>query len=194
MSNPTDPLHPARGGDPHPSTRWMVESGKNILSVKEERGGLRYTQQPLYNFLEDKNILCYSYPDDGRGDTTFRTEYCLSVLHGLDAPASLVRGAGGGGHAQQKYTIYLARGKGIPGRLDRGPPPRDLPVHDPGWHRTGNFPMLTGMSRPMDPLHHARGGDPHPSTRWMVESGKNILSFKGGSEVHTATSVQFLGR
>jgi hypothetical protein len=26
--------------------------------------------------------------------------------------------------------------------------PRDLPVHDPGWHRTGHFPRMAGMSNP----------------------------------------------
>jgi hypothetical protein len=29
--------------------------------------GLWYTQQPVYNLLEDKNIMCDSYPDDARG-------------------------------------------------------------------------------------------------------------------------------
>jgi hypothetical protein len=42
-----------------PATIHQVESGKNIQSVKEGRGGLRYTQQPLYNLWgEDKDFVC----------------------------------------------------------------------------------------------------------------------------------------
>jgi hypothetical protein len=137
-----------------------VTGGSNLgRTFWPSRVGLRCTQQPLYNFLEDKNIIGYSYPDDGRETQPSGLSTACPFYMGWMHRCHWSEERGVADMPNKKYTIYLARGKRISGWLDRGPPSRDLPVHDPGWHRTGNFPMLTGgLSRPLDP--------PASYTRW----------------------------
>jgi hypothetical protein len=121
-----------------------VTGGSNLgRTFWPSRVGLRCTQQPLYNFLEDKNIIGYSYPDDGRetqpsGLSTAGPFY-MGWMHRCHWSEER-----GWRTCPTKSIQFTSRGgKEYPGGwiVD---PSRDLPIHDPGWHRTGNFPMLTG--------------------------------------------------